>query len=209
MKSWPLPSNSHSCRPGDYDSLDFTDLLLPYIPRWVKENYKTHHICPVFAWKIHMVSQVDWSSLIQGTVSHLCGVGYCQQRAMSQRTGTEPWGSHRFHGDCEVKFSKHFRRTFKFSSHSFLINFTYIIPKGCQGNPKMQRFWQQLSYDGQWNKAGLCSQQPSYKGGNWVNKEWESLISYPCGPDLPILGWSNPAGSKNAGDVGGSLREEQ
>ena len=115
-----------------------------------------------------------------------------------------------FHrGDCEVKFTKHFRRTFKFSSHSFLINFTYIIPKGCQGNPKVQRFWQQLSYDGQWNKAGLCSQQPSYKGGNWVNKEWKSLISYPCGPDLPILGWSNPLGSKNAGDVGGSLREEQ
>jgi hypothetical protein len=61
MKSWPLPSKLQFLGPGDYDSLDFTDLLLPYIPRWVKENYTTHHICPVFAWKIHMVSQVDWS----------------------------------------------------------------------------------------------------------------------------------------------------
>ena len=206
MKSWPLPSKLQFLGPGDYDSLDFTDLLLPYIPRWVKENYTTHHICPVFAWKIHMVSR--W-------IDPGHGLSFLRSRVLPTESDVPTHGD-RTLGKPQIsswrlwgKIYEALRRTFKFSSHSFLINFTYIIPKGCQGNPKMQRFWQQLSYDGQWNKAGLCSQQPSYKGGNWVNKEWKSLISYPCVPDLPILGWSNPPGSKNAGDVGGSLREEQ
>ena len=113
--------------------------------------------------------------------------------------------SWRLWGKIYEALSKNFQIFKPFFSNQFYL----YHPERLSGQPQNAAILAATFIWWAMEQSGTVLPTAKLQGGNWVNKEWKSLISYPCVPDLPILGWSNPPGSKNAGDVGGSLREEQ